>query len=144
MVWSTCLVATLETCQYTTAYKKSGLKGVDPEETTVGPRPAISCIRQTVSVFISQRSDRHFVKMHLSIAVAAVFAAIPLGTCLKVSKAQPSNVVEGAYLIQLTPGSALSGRDLRVHDSSAHDAFHKRAVTLDLNCEQYTHYHPNY
>lgn len=56
-------------------------------------------------------------------------AASVSGISDKYPKAQPSNVVEGAYLIQLKAGDSLSGRS----DATAHDAFHKRAASLDLD-----------
>lgn len=67
--------------------------------------------------------------MHFFSLLMPILAASAEGLSVKVPKAhQSSNAVEGAYLVQLRAGNALSGRS----DATTHEAFHKRAA-LDLD-----------
>ncbi|KUI68302.1 Minor extracellular protease vpr [Cytospora mali] len=68
--------------------------------------------------------------MHFLPLLVPALAAFASGLSIKNPKSQSSkNVVEGAYIIQLKPGNSLSGRS----DTTAHDAFHKRAAASELD-----------
>lgn len=74
--------------------------------------------------------------MHNCLPVAAILVlpVVCASLSLPTGKVKPSNIVEGAYLIQLSSDSALLGRDSQGSYVSAHEAFHKRAESSDLNC----------
>lgn len=74
--------------------------------------------------------------MHISLLTAVALTLPTLCLTLKIprGKVQSSDVVEGAYLIQLSTGSAFTDRDSRASQSDAHDVFHKRAATSQLDC----------
>lgn len=75
--------------------------------------------------------------MHTYLATAVVLALPILSASLKLptAKARPSNIVDGAYLIQLSTSNAVTGRNTRASQTTAHEAFHKRAETSQLSCE---------
>lgn len=75
--------------------------------------------------------------MHTCLAAAAVLALPTLSVSLKLpqGKSQRSNIVEGAYLVQLSTGSTIPSRDSETTYANAHEAFHKRAEVADLDCK---------
>lgn len=75
--------------------------------------------------------------MHTNLASTAVLAFASLCVSLKLPtrQVQPSNIVDGAYLIQLSASNYLTGRDPRASQTAGHEAFHKRAETSQLSCE---------
>lgn len=75
--------------------------------------------------------------MHSSLAFTAVLALPSLCLSLKLptGQVQPSNIVDGAYLIQLSTSNYLAGRDPQAPQNAGHEAFHKRAEASQLSCE---------
>lgn len=68
-------------------------------------------------------------------AATLAFPTLCLSLKLPTGKTQPSNIVEGAFLVQLSSSSALTGRDSQASQTTAHEIFHKRAETSNLNCK---------
>lgn len=86
---------------------------------------------------LEQQALYQLITMQTCLATAAVLAFPTLCFSLKLptGKAQSSNIVDGAYLIQLSTSHTLTGRDTEVPQTTAHEAFHKRAETSQLSCE---------
>lgn len=72
---------------------------------------------------------------YLATATALAFPILCFSLKLPSGKAQPSNIVDGAYLIQLSTSNILTGRDTREPHTTALEAFHKRAETSQLSCK---------